>query len=180
LRCADCGHTAHYDGKLRVVRHDDPLLQARGCPGMTGRHEEPYGEEAVPHGGGRDTAPDWVDGWVAAADDPGCYTFGPYPAQTRTDAILTHHRGIRTREGTAPGPTREAGFADSVEDPCPGEQPEHDCQAADTLEYVAQYGAPGIGQAWHCTVCGRAWSRIGGIFSPAESGAHILSPQDVE
>jgi hypothetical protein len=455
LRCADCGHTAHYDSKLRVVRHDDPLLQARGCPSMTGRHEEPYGEEAAPHGGGRDTAPDWVDGWVAAADDPGCYTFGPYPAQTRpshrradgsvparfdldavgliaedqryapaasaigapievvdgqphhcgtpdrvlpagpdgwwyldtppwrwvpcdlgpgnpvwqtlfdtvptpggtrrrctvcgavddidttvvwsrigaghqdtidrcrrcgstrvpyaelparnerapwpapgpaptgadgtvwdgreglpggwwrmphditlrirahgtgldglvvstqmhcsfapagsayvdlraltawdtnrdlhsptraayqaltdqfpgrfttvvdiahpgtvflavallaltdeiTDAILTHHRGIRTREGTAPGRTHEAGFADSAEDRRPGEQPEHDCQAAGTLAYEAHYGAPGIGQAWHCTMCGRAWSRIGGIFSPAESGAHILSPQDVE
>lgn len=59
-------------------------------------------------------------------------------------------------------------------------QAEHDCQAAGTLEYVAAYGAPGIGQAWTCTMCSRGWSRIGGAFWPAESGAHILSPRDVE
>src|SRR5262245_35948848 len=27
LRCLDCGHAAHYDAKLRRLRHDDPALQ---------------------------------------------------------------------------------------------------------------------------------------------------------
>jgi hypothetical protein len=45
---------------------------------------------------------------------------------------------------------------------------------------VAAYGAPGVGQAWECTVCHRHWARLGDIFWPAEYGAHILSPHDVE
>jgi hypothetical protein len=32
----------------------------------------------------------------------------------------------------------------------------HDCQAAQTLRFVAVYGAPGTGQSWECAVCGRA------------------------
>ncbi len=57
---------------------------------------------------------------------------------------------------------------------------DHDCQAAGTLAFVAHYGAPGIGQSWTCTACGRAWSRVEGMFTPAEWGMHILSPADVE
>jgi hypothetical protein len=56
----------------------------------------------------------------------------------------------------------------------------HDCQAEATLVYVADYGAPGVGQAWACTACGRDWSRIGDSFYPAETGAHLLTPEDVE
>jgi hypothetical protein len=56
----------------------------------------------------------------------------------------------------------------------------HDCQADATLVYVADYGAPGVGQAWACTACGRGWSRIGDSFYPAETGAHLLRPEDVE
>jgi hypothetical protein len=55
---------------------------------------------------------------------------------------------------------------------------EHDCQAAGTLTFVAVYGAPGVGQAWKCTECGRAWARLGEQFHPAEDGAHILTPAD--
>lgn len=55
---------------------------------------------------------------------------------------------------------------------------EHDCQAAGTLTFVAVYGAPGVGQSWTCTECGRDWARLGGRFYPAEDGAHILSPAD--
>jgi hypothetical protein len=59
-------------------------------------------------------------------------------------------------------------------------QDDHDCQAAGTLAFVGHYGAPGVGQSWTCTACGRAWSRVGGMFTPAEWGVHILSPADVE
>jgi hypothetical protein len=55
---------------------------------------------------------------------------------------------------------------------------EHDCHAAGTLAYVAAYGAPGFGQAWACTECGRDWARLGNQFYPAEEHAHILSPED--
>jgi hypothetical protein len=57
---------------------------------------------------------------------------------------------------------------------------EHDCKAAGTLTYVAEYGAPGIGQAWECPVCGRRWSRVSGTFWPAEWGMHILTPEQCE
>ena len=57
---------------------------------------------------------------------------------------------------------------------------EHDCQTAGTLVFVATYGAPGIGQAWTCTTCGKEWSRVYGTFWPADQGVHILSPEDVE
>ena len=59
-------------------------------------------------------------------------------------------------------------------------EPVHDCQAAGTLTFVAVYGAPGVGQAWECAVCHRQWARLGDTFWPAEYGAHILSPHDVE
>jgi hypothetical protein len=68
-------------------------------------------------------------------------------------------------------------------DDCPDDhacRDDHDCQAAGTLAFVAYYGAPGIGQSWTCTACGRAWSRVEGMFTPAEWGMHILSPADVE
>jgi hypothetical protein len=54
----------------------------------------------------------------------------------------------------------------------------HDCQAAGTLVFVAVYGAPGVGQAWECTQCGRHWARVGNQFYPAEEHVHILSPED--
>jgi hypothetical protein len=57
---------------------------------------------------------------------------------------------------------------------------EHDCEAAGTLTYVGEYGAPGIGQAWECPVCGRRWSRVSGMFWPAERGMHILTPEQCQ
>ncbi|WP_416901327.1 hypothetical protein [Micromonospora echinospora] len=57
--------------------------------------------------------------------------------------------------------------------------PKHDCEAAGTLQFVAVYGAPGVGQAWTCTTCGRDWSRVGGTFWPADQGVHILNIEDV-
>lgn len=59
-----------------------------------------------------------------------------------------------------------------------GSSVEHDCQAAGTLTFVAVCGAPGVGQAWRCTECGRAWARLGGQFYPAEDGAQILTSAD--
>ncbi|WP_406106298.1 hypothetical protein [Micromonospora globbae] len=59
-------------------------------------------------------------------------------------------------------------------------RPEHDCEAAGTLAFVAAYGAPGVGQAWTCTTCGKQWSRAGGTFWPADLGVHILRLGDVE
>ena len=56
----------------------------------------------------------------------------------------------------------------------------HDCESAGTLTYAGDYGAPGVGQAWDCTVCGRGWARLGGRFYPADWGVHILTPQDCE
>ncbi len=58
--------------------------------------------------------------------------------------------------------------------------PEHECETAGTLVFVAHYGAPGVGQAWTCTTCGTAWARVGGAFWPADQGVHILDPRDVE
>jgi hypothetical protein len=55
---------------------------------------------------------------------------------------------------------------------------EHDCQTAATLVFRGHYGAPGVGQAWDCTECGRGWSRLGDRFYPAEDGAHILTLKD--
>ncbi|MFI7493073.1 hypothetical protein ACIBXA_32345 [Micromonospora echinaurantiaca] len=57
---------------------------------------------------------------------------------------------------------------------------DHDCEAAGTLAFVAHYGAPGTGQAWTCTRCGKAWSRVDGVFWPADQGVHILSIDDVQ
>lgn len=54
----------------------------------------------------------------------------------------------------------------------------HQCDAAETLKYVGTYGAPGVGQAWDCTACGRNWARLGDQFYPADLGAHILAPED--
>jgi hypothetical protein len=84
-----------------------------------------------------------------------------------TDAILHqhHHRHRPAHDAPQPGVQSE---------------PEHDCQAAGNLTFVAVYGAPGVGQAWECTVCRREWARVGDTFWPAEDGAHILSPHDVE
>jgi hypothetical protein len=55
----------------------------------------------------------------------------------------------------------------------------HDCEQSETLRYVAEFGAPGFGQCWKCSVCEREWARLGGLFVPVEAGAHILSPHDV-
>jgi hypothetical protein len=83
LRCLDCGQPAHDDGKLRRLRHDDPVLDDRGCPSMTVGDPDP-GDATTSslRGTGQAAgAPEWVDAWVAASGDPGCYDFGPYPAQ---------------------------------------------------------------------------------------------------
>lgn len=85
-----------------------------------------------------------------------------------TDVILDHYRQHPLTG--ADGPADQGG----------AEQPAHNCQAAGTLIYEGEYGAPGFGQAWTCTTCGREWARLGEIFWPAEAGAHILSPRDVE
>jgi hypothetical protein len=85
-----------------------------------------------------------------------------------TDAILDQYRAQPESQAGGRADGRAGGMA------------EHDCVAADTLVFVAVYGAPGTGTAWDCTACGRAWSRIGDTFTPAESGAHILTLDDVE
>lgn len=47
------------------------------------------------------------------------------------------------------------------------------------LVFEGGYGAPGIGQSWKCTKCGKGWSRVGESFYDPADGAHILSPKDV-
>jgi hypothetical protein len=84
---------------------------------------------------------------------------GPACAEPAGDTTDTH----------PPVPTTTA-HADSVV--------AHDCEAAGTLKYAGTYGAPGVGQAWDCTACGRGWARVGGHFHPAEQGVHILTPAD--
>jgi hypothetical protein len=54
---------------------------------------------------------------------------------------------------------------------CPGDER--------VLDYVAHYGAPGIGQAWRCRVCGREWAKLGQMFLDPASGVHELRPEDV-
>jgi hypothetical protein len=54
---------------------------------------------------------------------------------------------------------------------CPGDER--------VLDFVAHYGAPGIGQAWHCRVCGREWAKLGGSFFDPATGVHELRPEDV-
>lgn len=60
----------------------------------------------------------------------------------------------------------------------------HNCDArrvedGGDLEYYATYGAPGVGQEWRCTKCGRAWSFIYGVFFEPKANVHILSLADV-
>jgi hypothetical protein len=76
-----------------------------------------------------------------------------------------------------PFPTSPDHVAAAAQDTS-GSPVEHDCQAAGTLTFAAVYGAPGVGQAWKCTECGRDWARLGERFYPAEEGAHILRPAD--
>jgi hypothetical protein len=33
-----------------------------------------------------------------------------------------------------------------------------------TLRFGGHYGAPGVGQAWDCEVCGRSWAKVGSRF----------------
>lgn len=47
------------------------------------------------------------------------------------------------------------------------------------MVFEGTYGAPGIGQAWRCTYCGKPWSNIGGTFIAEEEGAHLLTIEDV-
>ena len=111
MRCFDCGHTAHYDSKLDRLCHDDPALDAQGCPSMAtaGRDPDPVGVDvASVSGEGPHTESGWVDGWVAAAHDPGCYTFGPYPAQFRP--------GGRQAEGCVPARFDLQAVTDIAED----------------------------------------------------------------
>lgn len=88
----------------------------------------------------------------------------PFPA----DPAYAEPAGDTTGTHT-PVPTAAAG-ADSLV--------AHDCEAAGTLNYAGTYGAPGAGQAWDCTACGRSWARVGGQFHPAEQGVHILTPAE--
>jgi hypothetical protein len=56
---------------------------------------------------------------------------------------------------------------------------EHDCLAAQTLDFAGHYAAPGHGQAWVCRVCGREWAKVGGAYHDPRDGAHLLAPEDV-
>lgn len=42
-----------------------------------------------------------------------------------------------------------------------------------TVEYVADYGAPGVGQHWRCSSCHADVTRLGGSFFDAAAGAQI-------
>lgn len=44
--------------------------------------------------------------------------------------------------------------------------------------YVADYGAPGVGQAWRCEN-GHDLARVGGRFYDPSEGAHLLDEDDV-
>lgn len=56
----------------------------------------------------------------------------------------------------------------------------HDCLRDETaLRFVAQYGAPGVGAAYNCTVCARPWARVSGAFFDVCELAHIASPEDM-
>ncbi len=70
-----------------------------------------------------------------------------------TDAILSHHRANPTTNHSATEDRQRGQVGDIGR---PHGQPEHDCLTTGRLDYVADYGAPGIGQAWTCTVCDRA------------------------
>lgn len=50
----------------------------------------------------------------------------------------------------------------------------------DSLLFLGQYGAPGIGSAYECSVDGSSWSKLGGTYYPAEWGVHIGRPSDFE
>lgn len=46
------------------------------------------------------------------------------------------------------------------------------------MYYVADYGAPGSGQAWKCTN-GHSWAKVGEAFYDPADEAHIMEPGDV-
>jgi hypothetical protein len=46
------------------------------------------------------------------------------------------------------------------------------------VRYVADYGAPGCGQAWECAR-GHSWAKVGGEFYDPNEQAHILTIEDV-
>lgn len=56
-----------------------------------------------------------------------------------------------------------------------------------SVEYTATMGAPGVGQAWTCSECGKAWVRIGTVFidvdgmlrHPDQEPPWVLTPEDV-
>jgi hypothetical protein len=52
------------------------------------------------------------------------------------------------------------------------------CACGEELHYVAEYGAPGYGQAWKCPN-GHAYAKVFERFYPAEDMVHILEPDDV-
>ncbi|MEU8076000.1 hypothetical protein AB0B31_11160 [Catellatospora citrea] len=56
---------------------------------------------------------------------------------------------------------------------------QHDCVSAQTLVLEGVFAAPGFGQSWKCSSCGRGWTRIGADFYPVEDGVHILTIDDV-
>ncbi len=58
---------------------------------------------------------------------------------------------------------------------------DHGCLALDNqMEFVATYGAPGVGQKWRCVACGRPWAKVDGMLFPEEDMAHLLLPEDTE
>ena len=66
----------------------------------------------------------------------------------------------------------------TTQHPTDAAAPPHVCER-DTVDYIAHYGAPGIG--WHgvCRVCSREWAVVGGTLHDPAAGAHELSPEDV-
>jgi len=60
-------------------------------------------------------------------------------------------------------------------------EPEQHVCSAETVDYRADLGAPGVGQAWDCRACGRTWVRWNASserIDPAED-THIQNPEDV-
>lgn len=66
----------------------------------------------------------------------------------------------------------------------PGDATRHTCALTPTdeggdLDFVAHYGAPGVGEQWRCVQCRRSWALVGDVFYDPADGAHILSLDDV-
>jgi hypothetical protein len=73
-------------------------------------------------------------------------------------------------EAYEPAPTRLVPSAADPDPTCP-----HD---GSRVRYVADYGAPGCGQAWECAR-GHSWAKVGGEFYDPAEQVHILTVEDV-